>query len=481
MTHNASRREFLRIASTVGAVAGSATPWALNLAGIGAAAAQTAPTDYKALVCVFLFGGNDHSNTIIPFDQASYDAYELGRRQSGQAGTSLALPRLNAQGLPNLLQLNETTPSTNPSLSGRSIAMRPEMTGLKALYDQGRVAVLANVGPLIVPTTRDQYRQRQVPLPSGLFSHNDQQSTWMTGTREGARIGYGGLLGDMFAAGNQFQNFTCMSASGTSVFLSGRSTAQMQVGNNGGVQINALTNQTLFGGQNVGNMLRTIMTADRGHTLEKDYNTINRRAADAAAALNNALATFPATAAPFNTFPNTGLGNQLRNVARIIAARNALGARRQVFFTSIGGFDQHSGLVAGHGGLWTQISAAMSAFYAALSDPTIGMANNVTAFTASDFGRTLDSNGQGSDHSWGAHHLIMGGAVRGGETYGVWPETRLGGPNDVGRGSLLPTTSVEQYAGTLARWFGVPSSSMTDVVPRAANWSTLDLGFMNAA
>lgn len=473
MTYKASRREFLRIASSVGAVAGSATPWALNLAGIGAAAAQTAPTDYKALVCIFLFGGNDHSNTIVPFDNASYAAYEMGRRQAGQAGTSLALAQNT------LLQLNATTPSTNASLAGRSIAMRAEMTGLKALYDQGRVAVLSNVGPMIVPTTLTQYRQRQVPLPQGLFSHNDQQSTWMAGAREGARVGYGGLLGDMFAASNQFQNFTAMSASGTSVFLSGRSTAQMQIGNNGGVQINALANQTLFGGQNTGTALRTIMTGDRGNTFEKDYNAINRRAAEAAAALNAALTNFPVTAAPFSTFPNTGLGNQLRNIARIIAARNALGARRQVFFASIGGFDQHSGLAAGHGPLWTQISNAMSAFYTALADPTMNMANNVTAFTASDFGRTLDSNGQGSDHSWGAHHLIMGGAVRGGETYGIWPETRLGGPNDVGRGSLLPTTSVEQYAATLARWFGVPMTSMADVVPRAGNWSTLDLGFMN--
>jgi uncharacterized protein (DUF1501 family) len=303
----------------------------------------------------------------------------------------------------------------------------------------------------------------------------------MAGSREGARVGYGGLLGDMFAGSNQFQNFTAMSASGTSVFLSGRSTAQMQIGNNGGVQINALNNQTLFGGQNVGNMVRGIMTSDRGNTLEKDYNTINKRAADAAAALNAALANFPATAAPFTGLPNTGLGNQLRNIARIIAARQALGARRQVFFASIGGFDQHSGLANGHGPLWAQISNAMSAFYTALADPALNMANNVTAFTASDFGRTLDSNGQGSDHSWGAHHLVMGGAVRGNETYGVWPETMLRGPNDVGRGSLLPTTSVEQYAGTLAKWFGVPATDMTSVVPRAGNWSNMDLGFMNAA
>ncbi len=473
MTHNASRREFLRIASAVGTVAGSATPWALNLAGIGAAAAQTAPADYKALVCIFLFGGNDHSNTIVPFDQPSYDLFEMGRRQAGQAGTSLAVARNT------LLPLNATTPTANPSLSGRALAMRAEMSGLRALYDQGRLAVLANVGPMIVPTSMAQYRARSVPLPQGLFSHNDQQSTWMAGAREGARIGYGGLLGDMFAGSNQYQNFTCMSAGGTSVFLSGRSTAQMQIGNNGGVQIGAFNNQTLFGGQNVGTMLRGIMTADRGNTFEKDYNTINRRAADAATALNTALTGFPANVAPFAGLPNTGLGNQLRSISRIIAARSALGARRQVFFASIGGFDQHSGLAAGHGPLWLQINNAMTAFYTALE--TLGVHNNVTTFTASDFGRTLDSNGQGSDHSWGAHHLIMGGAVRGNETYGIWPDTVLRGPNDVGRGSLLPTTSVEQYAATLAKWFGVSDASMNDVVPRAANWSTLDLGFLNPA
>ena len=464
MTTHASRREFLRIASAVSAVAGSATPWALNLAGIGAAAAQTPVTDYRALVCIFLFGGNDHSNTIVPSDAAGFAAYQTAR-------TNLALAQAS------LLPLNATVASANPSLAGgRQIAMRAEMAGLKGLYDAGRVAVLANVGPLIVPTSMTDNRGRRVPLPLGLFSHNDQQSTWMAGAREGARVGYGGLLGDMFAAANQFQNFTCMSASGTAVFLSGRSTAQMQIGNNGAVQINALNNQTLFGGQATGTALRALMTSDRGNTLEKDYNAINRRAADAAAALNTALAGFPSTAAPFSAFPATGLGNQLRNISRIIAARTALGAQRQVFFASIGGFDQHSGLVNGHGPLWQQISDAMVAFNGAVD--ALGVASNVVAFTASDFGRTLNSNGQGSDHGWGAHHLVLGGAVRGNELYGTWPETTLGGPNDVGRGNLLPTTSVEQYAATLAKWFGVPAGSMATAVPRIGNWSTTDLGFL---
>jgi uncharacterized protein (DUF1501 family) len=466
MTNKASRREFLRTASAL-SIAGSATPWALNLASIGAVAAQTVPSDYKALVCVFMYGGNDHSNLIVPVDNAGYQQY-------AQSRTNLALAQ-------NTL-LPMAAP-TNASLAGRQVGMRAEMAnafaatqlGLKGLYDAGRLAVLANVGTLRVPTTLAQYRARSVPLPPSLFSHNDQQTNWQAAptAREGYRVGWGGLIGDVFAASNQFQNFTCMSASGGTVFLSGRSTVQMQVGNNGAVQINALGNQTLFGGRNVGTTVRTIMTSDRTQTLEKDYNAVNRRAADAAQALNTALAGANLT----TTFPASGLGNQLRNVARIIAARTALGARRQVFHVSIGGFDQHSGLVNGHGPLWNTISQAVGAFYAATVE--MGIADKATLFTASDFGRTLNSNGDGSDHGWGAHHVVAGGAVRGGDVYGAFPTVVLGGPEDVGRGNLLPVQAVVQYAATLATWFGVPATDLATVVPGAENFSP-DLGFLNA-
>lgn len=466
MNRNASRREFLKTASAL-SVAGSATPWAINLAAISAAAAQTVPNDYKALVCVFMYGGNDHSNTIVPYDNAGYQQY-------AQSRTNLALAQAN------LLPL---AAPANASLTGRQVAMRAEMgqafngsqPSLKALYDAGRAAVIANVGTLRVPTTLAQYRARSVPLPPSLFSHNDQQVNWQAAptAREGTRIGWGGLIGDLFASANQYQNFTCMSASGSTVLLSGRSTVQMQIGNNGAVQINALTSATLFGAQNVSNALRTIVTADRGHTFEKDYNAINRRAVEAAAALNAALANVNLT----TPFPTTGLGNQLRNVARIIAARAALGARRQVFHVSIGGFDQHSGLVNGHGPLWSTISQAVGAFYAATVE--MGIADKVTLFTASDFGRTLNSNGDGSDHGWGAHHLVVGGAVRGGDVYGTFPTVVLGGPEDVGRGNLLPSIAVVQYAATLATWFGVSPTDLPLVVPGIENFSP-NLGFMNA-
>lgn len=463
MTINASRRRFLSTASQI-SIAGAATPWAVNLAAIGAASAQTLPTDYKALVCVFMYGGNDHSNTIVPSDPTSYASYAAAR-------TNLAL----ANDAATLLPLS--TP-TNPSMVGRQIAMRAELAPLKTLYDASRVAVFANVGTLVAPTTMAQYRARSVPLPPSLFSHNDQQSVWQTydGKREGARVGWGGKLGDLFAAANQFQNFTCISASGTAVFLAGQTSVQMQVGNNGGLAINGIGGTTLFGSNGAPTTVRRLITEDRSNLFEKDYNATVKRSADAATTLNTALAAFPANVAPFNTFPNTGLGNQMRNVARMIAARTALGARRQVFHVSIGGFDQHSGLVAGHGGRMAELAGAMAAFYQATV--ALGIADSVTAFTASDFGRTLDSNGDGSDHGWGAHHFAVGGAVRGGELYGTWPETRLGGPNDVGRGNLLPTTAVVQYAGTLASWFGVSAAQMPTVLPNAANFSQLNLGFM---
>jgi uncharacterized protein (DUF1501 family) len=461
MTTQASRREFLRTASRL-SVAGVATPWAVNLAVIGAAAAQTAPTDYKALVCVFMYGGNDHSNMVVPFDNASYTLYAQSRTNLTLAQTTL---------------LPLATP-TNPSMAGRQVSLRTELQPLKTIYDAGKAAVLANVGTLVVPTTMAQYRARSVPLPPSLFSHNDQQSVWQTynGRREGARVGWGGRMGDLLATANQFQNFTCVSASGTAVFLSGQASVQMQIGNSGGLAITGVSGNTLYGSTAGPATARRLMTEDRANLFEKDYNTIVKRSTEAAQTLNTALAGFPTTAAPFSTFPATGLGNQMRNVARMIAARQALGARRQVFHVSIGGFDQHSGLINGHGGRMTELANAMSAFYQATV--SLGIADSVTAFTASDFGRTLDSNGEGSDHGWGSHHFVVGGAVKGGELYGTWPETVLRGPNDVGRGNLLPTTSVNQYAATLANWFGIADTQMADVLPNAANFPQANLGFM---
>ncbi|MFG6463977.1 DUF1501 domain-containing protein [Roseateles sp. DXS20W] len=445
------RREFLRRASAVG-IAGTAAPWALSLAGIGEAAAATVPGDYKALVCLFLYGGNDYGNTLVPYDQPSYDAYAAIRQ-------TLATPR-------------DTLAATAlPAVGGRQMALAPQLGRLKGLWDAGKLAVQLNVGTLVQPTTLAQYKAKSVPLPPKLFSHNDQQSVWQASSPEGATSGWGGRLGDLFMNGNGTSTFTCMNVSGNAVFMAGKQAVQYQVSTSGAVPINGVT-KSLFGSAACSTALRALITADRTHWMEAELNRVVKRSVDAQATLSTALAGAPAFTTPFDT---SSLSTQLQMVAKLIAARQALGATRQVYFVSIGGFDLHDLLVAQHPGLLTQISDAMASFYAATAE--LGVADKVTTFTASDFGRTLTSNGDGSDHGWGSHHFVMGGAVKGGRFYGTLPSVSVNGPDDVGQGRLLPTTSVDQLAATLATWMGVSATDLPLVLPQIGNYSQRDLGY----
>lgn len=447
------RREFLRRAAALG-IAGTAAPWALSLAGIGEAAAATAPGDYKALVCVFLYGGNDYGNTLVPYDAASHAAYASIRQ-------ALATPReaLAATALP-------------VAEGGRQMALAPQLGKLKTLWDAGRLAVQLNVGPLVQPTTLAQYQAKSVPLPPKLFSHNDQQSVWQASSPEGATSGWGGRMGDLFQSGNGSATFTCINVSGNAVFMSGRQAVQYQVSSGGAVAINGIT-RPLFGSQACADALRTLITAERTHWMEAELNRVVKRSVDAQALLSTALAGVPALGTPFDT--SSSLSSQLLMVARLIAARQALGATRQVFFVSIGGFDLHDLLVTQHPGLLKQVNDALASFYDATVE--LGVAEQVTAFTASDFGRTLTSNGDGSDHGWGSHHFVVGGAVKGGRFYGQLPSVSVNGPDDVGQGRLLPTTAVDQLAATLATWMGVPASDLPLVLPQIGNYSTRDLGY----
>ncbi|MCE4555344.1 DUF1501 domain-containing protein [Roseateles cellulosilyticus] len=448
------RREFLRRASALG-VAGTAAPWALSLAGIGEAAAATAPGDYKALVCVFLYGGNDYGNTLVPYDDASYAAYASIRQ-------ALATPRdsLAATALP-------------VGADGRQMALAPQFGRLKGLWDAGKLAVQLNIGTLVQPTTLAQYKARSVPLPPKLFSHNDQQSVWQASSPEGATSGWGGRMGDLFLGGNTTSTFTCINASGNAVYMSGKQAVQYQVSTSGAVAINGIT-KSLYGSQACSTALRALITgADRTHLMEAELNRVVKRSVDAQATLSAALAGVPALTTPFDT--SASLSNQLAMVAKLIAARQALGVSRQVFFVSIGGFDLHDFLVAQHPGLLTQINDALASFYAATVE--LGVANQVTTFTASDFGRTLTSNGDGSDHGWGSHHVVMGGAVKGGRFYGALPSVSVNGPDDVGQGRLLPTTSVDQLAATLATWMGVSATDLPTVLPQIGNYTQKDLGY----
>jgi uncharacterized protein (DUF1501 family) len=450
-----SRRHFIKTASALSAM-GAGTPFALNLAAIGAASAQTVPADYRALVCLFMFGGNDHTNTVIPYDAASYNEYSTARQ-----GITIGRDAL----------LN-TTLGAVPSQGGREFALHPALPALRDLYTQKKLAVLANVGPLIVPTTKAQYQARSVPIPPKLFSHNDQQSVWQANQPlgEGARVGWGGRIGDLLASQNSTSVFTCISAAGNAVLLSGQNVLQYQVSNNGALSIAAVTGATLNGSATAPAAYRALLTrTDRSHLLEKELGRVTMRSIDANATLTTGLANSPAFTNPVVP-ANNGLANQLQVVARLIRARTELGTKRQVFFVSLGGFDHHDFLLDQQNLRFQTINAAVSTFWQWIAG--IGLEQNVTMFTASDFGRTLTSNGDGSDHGWGSHHFVMGGAVKGGTIYGNFPAVTFGTSQDVGQGNLLPTTSVDQYAATLARWMGVSDTNLVQVLPNVGNFGT---------
>jgi len=475
---DASRRAFLRLASLMSVAGSAGAPFALNLATIGAAAAQTSSPDYRAIVCLFMNGGNDHANTVLATDPTSWNTYTTVRTTS-EAG-SIALPGPSAAG--GVLPIAPLT-----AQAGREFALHPQLGPLKDLFDAGRAAIVANVGPLLAPTTRAQYRAASVPLPPKLFSHNDQQSTWQAGRPEGASSGWGGRMGDLVAAANGNPIFTCISASGNAVFVSGQSVQQYQVSSAGAVAIGRLTG-SLFGSSAAGNPLQAIVSGSRSHLFEKEHAAVVKRSIDAQAILASAMLpagtggvanptqyTNPNTGTP----ANNGLATQLQTVARMVGARGGLGARRQVFFVSLGGFDTHDNQRTAHADLMARLAHAISYFDSALATlPGGDMRSQVTLFTASDFGRTFTSNGDGTDHGWGAHHFVVGGAVKGRDLYGTFPVTGLGHERDVGSGSLLPEISVDQYGATLAAWFGLSDGQIADVFPNLGNFAARNLGFM---
>lgn len=457
MTQRVSRRAFLQRTSAL-SLAGSATPWALSLAAMGEAAAATA-TDYKALVCVFLYGGNDYGNTLIPVDPASYAAYQGMRPTLAYSAASL---------VPTTLSPTVALPG------GRQYALAPELAPLLPLFTANKLGVLLNVGTLVQPTTKAQYTAASVPLPPKLFSHNDQQSVWQASAPEGATSGWGGRMGDLFAAGNGNATFTCVNVSGNAVFLSGNSAVQYQISTSGPVAFNGIQSP-LFGSSACSAALKGFVTAPRTHLFENEYTRVAKRSIDAGGVLSSALSGAPAIATPYPA--SNSLGDQLKFVARMISVAATTGTKRQVFFVSIGGFDNHDGLATIHPGLLTTVADALAAFYQTTVE--LGVSSQVTAFTASDFGRTLTAN-DGSDHGWGSMHFMLGGAVNGGRLYGTAPVVANGGPDDVGQGRLLPSTAVDQYAATLGKWFGISDTDLLTVLPNLGNYnaSQRNLGFV---
>ncbi len=459
MVTDLSRRAFMQRASAL-SIAGAATPFVLNLAAIGEAAAATA-SDYKAIVCVFLFGGNDYANTLIPADTTNYNLYNAQRSALAYSQASLA---------------GTTLSPTVPLSGGRTFALAPELSPILPIFNAGKMAVVLNVGTLIQPTTKAQYTAKSVQLPPKLLSHNDQQSFWQSGLAEGATSGWGGRLGDLFQSGNSNPSLTCMNPAGNAVFLSGTSAIQYSTTSNGPIALNART--SLQGSTAAANLLRSMISTPVNHVLETEHAKVGKRALELYDIVTNARAVAPTTNTVFPAAadPGSSLGLQLKEVARLISVSSQLGAKRQVFFVSTGNFDTHDGLLTVHPRLLTNVADALRAFY----DTTVelGVANQVTTFTASDFGRALTANNDGSDHGWGSMHFVMGGAVKGKAYYGTPPVVANNGPDDIGQGRLIPTTSVDQYAATMATWFGVSDSNLPTVLPNIVNFTTKNLGFL---
>ena len=405
--------------------------------------------DYRALVCVFLFGGNDCNNTVAPLDPEPFRSYQASRGPLALAQQSL-LP-IEAR--------------------GATYGLHPQLTEIQKLYNQRRVAVIANVGVLVRPTTRDEYRQRLAPLPVNLFSHSDQQLLWQTADLRGnARTGWGGRVGDRVPTGQ----FSLLSLGGSATFLNGERVRSMA--------LNAGAPPSLTGFSNTREHQARLQAFLEILDLEDQrilVRTANLRVKEGLR-ISQTLTRLLTGNSPLKTpFPATTLGRQMEQIARLIHARRELGATRQIFFASLGGWDHHVSLLTSHAPLMTQVNAALAAFYQATEE--MGLADRVVTFTASEFGRTLNANANaGSDHGWGAHHFVLGGAVKGGTLYGTYPTVALNGPDDAtGRGVWIPTTSLDQYGATLASWFGVPAEELTNVFPNLANFEPRNLGFLD--
>jgi uncharacterized protein (DUF1501 family) len=476
--HLRTRRDFLRQAACAAVGTISVATTIRDLRFINAAAAQDTFSDYKALVCLFLSGGNDSNNLVVPTLANEYSNYAAIRQ-------NLALPSSAVLGINSL----------NPD--GHTYGLHPVCTELQTLFNEQKLALLFNVGPLLYPMSRDQYRNGSLPKPPQLFSHSDMVTHWQTSLPDQPpRTGWGGRIADLLhpqqldlingvPGVNAAKIAMCTSLAGANTFEVGGTFQQYHVSTSGAVTLSSVTGGRL---QAVKDIL-AIPSSVVNNLQRQAYSDVIQGAIATGDTLNTAIANTAATNFWPTPFPNTSLGNQLKMVARLIEGRgpSELNMRRQIFFVSVGGYDTHTSQVGNtaaptdptvgpHANLLNEVSEAMFAFQRAMEFLNVG--NSVTTFTASDFGRTFPTNGQGSDHGWGSHHLIMGGAVRGQRTYGTFPVHQINGPDDTSTGRWIPRVSVDQYAATLAKWFGVSNTYIPTIFPNIGRFATADLGFM---
>lgn len=473
MTTPSSRREFLRAAAGLAAATGPGlrAPLATGLAGLAAMASQqsrAADTSgaYKAVVCLFMNGGNDSHNWVVPTDASGYAAYAAAR-------ADLAVPTSR------LLPI-----TTSGQATGRTFGMPQELAPIRKWYEAGQAAVVANVGPLTRPITKADFKAGR-GLPSKLFSHNDQASNWQSLSPEGARSGWGGRMGDLLMSANAYPVFTAVSATGNAVFLTGTHVTQFQVGMAGPVTVSGLGSSNIFGSTMAPAALQRSLSNAGSEALQAEYTRVMQRGLSANAVLLSALANVRVPDIPTSvinlptgatTLDKIDLARQLRMVAQLISSGQALGMRRQVFMVSMSGFDTHANQARDQPLLMAQVAQSIDYFLSAMAG--LGLLGNVTLFTASDFGRTLLSNGNGSDHGWGGHQFVAGGAVAGRDIYGRFPDVALGSADDIGNGRLLPAHSVSQLAAPLGRWFGLSATELTSVLPGLAGFDANALRFI---
>jgi uncharacterized protein (DUF1501 family) len=461
-TPDLNRRSFLRQAccAAVGTTGFVSALSQLELIGALAADASSPPraaadADFKALVCLFLNGGNDGNNVLIPYDDASYASYATDR-------SLLAVPRTN------LLPI-----TTRRYADGRSYALNADVAELKALYDQGRVAFLANVGTLVRPTTLADYNAGTA-LPLQLYSHLDQFMQWQSSLpdRPSFRTGWGGRLADLMNAMNVNNQISMSLSLGGNNYFQVGNTVMPYVVNPGGSERLAGYGQSGAAGERYA-AIKRLLARQPENILGAAFSTQTREAIDDSEYLAVALRAAPVLR---TVFPAGFVGSLLAGVARLIGVASTLGLKRQIFFVNVGGFDTHAAQAGAHPLLLRELSRSMNAFYQATVE--LGVQNQVTTFTASDFGRSYNPNSDGTDHAWGNVQWVMGGAVAGGDIYGRMPSLRLGGPDDTGRGRWIPSTSVDEYNATLARWFGVSDANLPVVLPNVGRFATRNLGFM---
>lgn len=465
---DSNRRQFIRqcACAALGTTSLASTIW--NLRAVRAATANSltpdATNDFKALVCLFLYGGNDANNLIIPSDTADYNTYAAARQ-------GLALPKASLLPIAPLTYSDGRSFGLHPGfVDVPTTSGHPNLPGLQSLFSQAKMALVANVGTLVAPVTRANYVNGTAALPPQLFSHNDQSVQWQTSVPDQtARTGWGGRMADLLIPLNgNAQVSMSISLAGTNTFQVGNNVFEYQMSPYG---VNTLDG---YYDPATKSAIDNLISLPHQNLLEAEFAKITRRSLDNAALLSGALSGVNLT----TFFPaNNYLADQLQMVARMIAARSSLGMSRQIFFCAVGGYDTHGDQLAAHANLLGELNEALASFYQATVD--LGVADKVTTFTASDFGRTFPvNNGAGSDHGWGNHQIVLGGAVMGRDLYGRMPALVVDGPDDTDEGRWIPTTSVDEYSATLARWFGVSSTDLTTVFPNLNRFAHPNLGFM---